>query len=147
MTFYTFLVKRFQYWSNLFWIKYDFRDNKSYLIWKRDSNCEGRQSSIHLRQVEQDGITFREEWQSVTLLVANLTTEKTIVEGPWMIYRLLYIIKNYTQIEKLFNQFYINMCLIIIIHFSILGTHSIIYSILLIGMVSIIMLELHGVEM
>ena len=66
-----------------------------------DNNCEGRQSSIHLRQVEQDGITFREEWQSVTLLVANLTTEKTIVEGPWMIYRLLYIIKNYTQIEKL----------------------------------------------
>ena len=78
-------------------------DKKSYLSWKRSSNCGDGESSIHLRQVEQDGITFREEWRSVTLLMANLTTEKTIVEGPWMIYRLLYIIKDYPPIEKSFK--------------------------------------------
>ena len=65
------------------------RQNKSYLIWKRDSNAEGKQSSIHLRQVEQDGITFRDEWRSVTLLVANYTTERRVIEGPWMIFRLV----------------------------------------------------------
>ena len=65
------------------------RDMKTYLIWKRDSNAEGRQSSIHLRQVEQDGITFRDEWKNVTLLRANYSTEKRVIEGPWMIYRYL----------------------------------------------------------
>ena len=65
------------------------RDMKTYLIWKRDSNAEGRQSRINLRQVEQDGITFRDEWKNVTLVTANYSTEKMVIEGPWIIYRYL----------------------------------------------------------
>ena len=65
------------------------RDMKTYLIWKRDSNAENRQSSIHLRQVEKDGVTFRNDWETITLVTANYTTERRVVEGPWMIYRYL----------------------------------------------------------
>ena len=60
---------------------------KTYLIWKRDSNAENRQSSIHLRQVNKDGVTFKNDWENITLLTANFTTERRVVEGPWMIYR------------------------------------------------------------
>ena len=73
------ISNRKQYLSN--------RNMKTYLIWKRDSNAEDRQSSIHLRQVEQDGITFRDEWKNVTLIKANYTMERRVVEGPWMIFR------------------------------------------------------------
>ena len=66
-----------------------YRDMKTYLIWKRDSNAENRQSSIHLRQVEKDGVTFKNDWENITLLTANFTTERRVVEGPWMIYRYL----------------------------------------------------------
>ena len=66
-----------------------FRDMKTYLIWKRDSNAEGRQSSIHIRQVDPDGISFKDDWKEVTLVTANLTTERRVIEGPWMIYRYL----------------------------------------------------------
>ena len=65
------------------------RDMETYLIWKRDSNAENRQSSIHLRQVNKDGITFKNDWENITLLTANFTTERRVVEGPWMIYRYL----------------------------------------------------------
>ena len=66
-----------------------FRDMKTYLIWKRDSNAEGRQSSIHIRQVDPDGISFKDDWKEVTLVTANWTTERRVIEGPWMIYRYL----------------------------------------------------------
>ena len=72
-----------------------YRTNNSFLIWKRDSNREEKQSSIHLRQVEKDGISFRDDWQSVALLVANYTTEKRVIEGPWMVYRLVLLFFKY----------------------------------------------------
>ena len=65
---------------------------KTYLIWKRDSNAEKRQSSIHLKQVEKDGVTFKNNWENVTLVTANFITERKVIEGPWMIYR--YVPRN-----------------------------------------------------
>ena len=72
------------------------RDMKTYLIWKRDSNAEGRQSSIQFREVEQDGVTFKDEKKTVMLIRANYITEQRVIEGPWMIYRYLKYKKIYS---------------------------------------------------
>ena len=82
---------------------------KTYLIWKRDSNAENRQSSIHLRQVEKDGVTFKNDRENVTLVTANFTTDRRVVEGPWMIYR--YFCKDSSLSQKL-------PCLILYVVFS-----------------------------
>ena len=71
-----------------------------YLSWKRSSNCGDGESSIHLRQVEQDGITFRDEWRSVTLFESNYETVKRVIKGPWMTYKLLQNIWEFLKIGK-----------------------------------------------
>ena len=89
---------------------------KTYLIWKRDSNAENRQSSIHLRQVEKDGVTFKNDRENVTLVTANFTTDRRVVEGPWMIYR--YFCKDSSLSQKL-------PCLIICCIFDLSNISSI----------------------
>ena len=86
---------------------------KTYLIWKRDSNAEGRQSSIHLRQVEQDGITFEDEWKDVTLVTANYTTERRVIEGPWMIYRYFYYKLFYILVNRNYCDIIVGLTLLV----------------------------------
>ena len=61
-----------------------FRTEKTYLSWKDNPNFA---SSIHIRQVESDGITFREEWPDVKVIQADLIHDLLVTEGPWIIYR------------------------------------------------------------
>ena len=74
-------------------IKFDFtldqilssyRTSNTYLSWKDNPN---HASSIHIRQVESDGITFREEWPDVKVVQSDLIHDLLVTEGPWIIYR------------------------------------------------------------
>ena len=60
------------------------RTSNTYLSWKNNPN---HASSIHIRQVEADGITFREEWADTKVIQADLIHDLLTTEGPWIIYR------------------------------------------------------------
>ena len=62
-------------------------DGTPYLLWKTDDNYIGKNSSIYIRQINQDGLSFDEGKGISKLLSATLEWEICIAEGPWMIYR------------------------------------------------------------
>ena len=63
------------------------RTENTYLSWKE--NPASQASSIHIRQVENDGITFREEWPNVKVIQADFIHDLLTTEGPWLFYRYL----------------------------------------------------------
>ena len=64
-----------------------YRTAKTYLAWKENPSLAA--SSIHVRQVESDGITFRDEWPNVKVIQSDLIHDKLVTEGPWIIYRFI----------------------------------------------------------
>ena len=88
------------------------RTENTYLSWKENPN---HASSIHIRQVESDGITFREEWQDVKLIQADLIHDLLTTEGSWIIYRftilslrnfLIFYILRRDHTNQYFTSFY-----------------------------------------
>ena len=65
-----------------------YRTSNTYLAWKENPSFAA--SSIHVRQVDSDGITFREEWPNVKVIQADLIHDELTTEGPWIIYRFIY---------------------------------------------------------
>ena len=63
------------------------RTENTYLSWKE--NPASQASSIHIRQVENDGITFREEWPNVKVIQADFIHDLLVTEGPWIFYRCI----------------------------------------------------------
>ena len=61
------------------------RTGNTYLSWKE--NPASQASSIHIRQVQNDGITFREEWPNVKVIQADFIHDLLTTEGPWILYR------------------------------------------------------------
>ena len=80
-----FLFDFFNYCILLF-EKYN-RTENTYLSWKE--NPASQASSIHIRQVENDGITFREEWPNVKVIQADFIHDLLVTEGPWIFYRYI----------------------------------------------------------
>ena len=69
------------------------------MAWKENPALHA--SSIHIRQVEDDGISFRDEWPDVKLIQSDLIHDLLVTEGPWIIYRYCDI-KLYIRIERYF---------------------------------------------
>lgn len=63
-----------------------FSDNLPYLVWKTDDNAVGQPSSIYMRRVEEDGVTFVDGSETFLLMSATEPSDSNIVEGPWILY-------------------------------------------------------------
>ena len=62
-------------------------DGTPYLVWKSDDNSVGKNSMIHIRKLNADGVSFERTEPITTLLTAGYYWEWNIVEGAWMIHR------------------------------------------------------------
>ena len=62
-------------------------DGTPYLIWKTDGNAVGKESSVLIRKINKDGISFHSSAPITRLIKSTLVWERLIVEGPWMIHR------------------------------------------------------------
>ena len=68
-------------------------DGRAYLLWKSDDNALGRRSSLWVRELAYDGLSFR--GRTVRLLRHELVWERPLVEAPALVraggaYHLLY---------------------------------------------------------
>ncbi len=50
-------------------------------MWKQENNIHGEPSIVFMRRVEEDGHTFQEGSETITILTADHQYDKDIVEG------------------------------------------------------------------
>lgn len=75
---------------------FDQKTGKHFLIWK------DKLTSIVIRELSLDGVTFAPKSKMVTLLKASNEEDDSCIEGPWMIFRYVqYSISTYRGIQTL----------------------------------------------
>jgi hypothetical protein len=62
------------------------RSSLPYLVWKTDDNNLGLPSSIFIRQINEDGVTFDDASPVRTIMRADEPDDLNVVEGPSIVY-------------------------------------------------------------
>jgi len=65
----------------------DPQTEQDYLIWKTDTLVPLSISSVFIRELNEDGVSFKNGSQASKILQSDIPSEQGIVEGMWMMYK------------------------------------------------------------